>query len=343
FLFALGKNTPVFPYLYRNIPTFNLFQAPTRFSIWAEFSLVVLAGIGIDRLKPPTSKRLYWNRLAVAGCVAISGAAALASYFLKDIKTTFISSIGIAGFWGFGTALLLLFQPDSDQHNKTKIWQYLLIGFLSLDLLVAGMGLNPAVDLDFYSVEKDLGPAKRFIMPENTEYQIKFKQFFKFDTFKPGQEWENIYEHLLPNVAILKRIEMANNFDPIVPARFQIWMDEINKLELETNGEMTFNQVMDLMEIDGISRPAPDGSARVDVTSPGIIDRVMFLSCVRYMDDDYQILDQVFSGEIDLSNEIILKGNPENRDVFCNESRPVKILIVDESPGYLKIETDILD
>jgi len=343
FLFALGKNTPVFPYLYRNIPTFNLFQAPTRFSIWAEFSMVVLAGIGIDRLKPPTGKRLYWNRLAVAGCVAISGAAALASYFLKDIKTTFLSSIGIAGIWGLGTALLLLFQPDSDQNKKTKIWQYLLIGFISLDLLVAGWGLNPAVDLDFYSVERDRGLVKRFIMPENTEYQIKFKQFFKFDTFKPGQEWEKIYEHLLPNVAILRRIEMANNFDPIVPARFQIWMNEINKLELETNGEMIFNQALDLMEIDGISRPEPDGSARVNVTSPGKIDRVMFLNCVRYIDDDYQMLDLIFSDEIDLSNEIILRGNPEHRDVFCNESRPVKIQIVEESPGYLRIETDNLD
>jgi hypothetical protein len=212
-----------------------------------------------------------------------------------------------------------------------------------LDLLVAGWGLNPAVDLDFYSVERDRGLAKRFIMPENTEYQIKFKQFFKFDTFKPGQEWEKIYEHLLPNVAILRRIEMANNFDPIVPARFQIWMNEINKLELGTNGEMTFNQVLDLMEIDGISRPAPDGSARVNVTSPGIIDRVMFLNCVRYIDDDYQMLDLIFSDEIDLSNEIILRSNPEHRDVFCNESRPVKMQIVEESPGYLRIETDNLD
>ncbi|MCJ7734820.1 MAG: YfhO family protein, partial [Anaerolineales bacterium] len=35
FLFALGKNTGIFPFLYRHIPTFDLFQAPTRFSIWA--------------------------------------------------------------------------------------------------------------------------------------------------------------------------------------------------------------------------------------------------------------------------------------------------------------------
>ena len=343
FLLALGKNTPVFPYLYRNIPTFDLFQAPTRFSIWAEFSLVVLAGIGIDRLRPPTGKGLYWNRLAVAGCVAISGAAALASYFLRDIKTTFISSIGLAGLWGIGTALLLLFQPDSDRHKKTKIWQYLLIGFVSLDLLVAGWGLNPSIELDFYGIEQNLRSAKRFIMPEITEYEVKFEQFFKFDTFEPNQEWNTIYEYMLPNSAMLRRIEMVNNFDPIVPARFQVWMDEINKLELINHDELSYNQAMDLMEIGGISISSPDGSAWVKTYQPGKIDKVMFLNCVRYLDDDHQMLDLIFSAEIDLSNEIILEGKPEKLGELCSESKESQIQILDERAGYLKIQADLLD
>ncbi|MCS6911417.1 MAG: hypothetical protein NZM11_12750, partial [Anaerolineales bacterium] len=29
-LLALGRNTPVFPWLYANVPTFDMFQAPTR-------------------------------------------------------------------------------------------------------------------------------------------------------------------------------------------------------------------------------------------------------------------------------------------------------------------------
>jgi hypothetical protein len=343
FLFALGKNTPVFPYLYRKIPTFNLFQAPTRFSIWAEFSLIVLAGIGIDRLRPPTGKGLYWNRLAVAGCVAISGAAALASYFFTDIKTTFISSIGFAGLWGIGTALLLLFQPDIDQQDKTNLWQYLIIGFLCLDLLVAGWGLNPAVKLDFYGVERNLGSSNRFIMPDDAEYEIKFGHFFRFDTFEPDQDWETIYEYLLPNTAMLRRIEMANNFDPIVTARFQIWMDEINKLGLTNYADLSNIQAMDLMDIEGIIRTMPDGSPWVKSYQPGLIDKVMFLICVRYAADDDQMLDLIFSEEIDLSYEIILEGNPESLDELCDESRQNQIQIMEENPGYLKIKTDFID
>ena len=44
FVFALGVNTPIFPFLYRNIPTFNLFQGPVRWHLWTVFGLSVLAG-----------------------------------------------------------------------------------------------------------------------------------------------------------------------------------------------------------------------------------------------------------------------------------------------------------
>ena len=136
---------------------------------------------------------------------------------------------------------------------------------------------------------------------------------------------------------------MANNFDPIVPETFQSWMDEINKLKLKNHGQLPYSQPMDLMEIVGISRSAPDGSVLVKSYQPGIIDKVMFLSCVRYVDDENQMLDLVFSEEIDLTKEIILEGNPENMDELCSESRQSQIHVLDESPGYLKIKTDLLD
>ena len=52
------------------------------------------------------------------------------------------------------------------------------------------------------------------------------------------------------------------------------------------------------------------------------------------------MLDLIFSEEIDFSNEVILEGNPEEMDELCNESRKGQIQIMEERPGYLKIETD---
>ncbi|MCX5880079.1 MAG: hypothetical protein NTY44_13345, partial [Deltaproteobacteria bacterium] len=45
-LLALGKNTPVYPFLFNHVPTFNLFQAPTRWNLLTVFALALLAGMG---------------------------------------------------------------------------------------------------------------------------------------------------------------------------------------------------------------------------------------------------------------------------------------------------------
>jgi hypothetical protein len=102
FLFGLGDNTPVFPFLYLHAPTFALFQAPSRFLIWATFGLVLLAAIGIDRWRCPTGKGLYWFRLATAGAFAVTLGAGLAWINLKDIQRTFIQAtpgrfVGLGG------------------------------------------------------------------------------------------------------------------------------------------------------------------------------------------------------------------------------------------------------
>ncbi len=43
---ALGKNTPLFSFLFRHIPTFDLFQAPARWLAVTTVALAALAGIG---------------------------------------------------------------------------------------------------------------------------------------------------------------------------------------------------------------------------------------------------------------------------------------------------------
>ena len=43
---ALGKNTPVFPFLFRHVPGFNLFQAPARWLAVTTVALAALAALG---------------------------------------------------------------------------------------------------------------------------------------------------------------------------------------------------------------------------------------------------------------------------------------------------------
>jgi len=65
-LLALGKNTPIFPFLFDHIPTFNLFQAPTRLNLLAVFALAL-----------PRSTSVVKDVAVVAGTAALATLAVL--------------------------------------------------------------------------------------------------------------------------------------------------------------------------------------------------------------------------------------------------------------------------
>jgi peptidoglycan/LPS O-acetylase OafA/YrhL len=157
FLLALGYNTPVFPFLYQYIPTFNMFNAPARYLIWPLFGLSLLASIGVSRWRTPAGRGLYWLRLATAGGFAITLGAFLALYFLRDVRPTFIYATALAGVWGLGAGLLTLFMPAAEQQSRRFVWQWLVVIWIGLDLLVAGWNHNPTIEMDFYRNHPDVG------------------------------------------------------------------------------------------------------------------------------------------------------------------------------------------
>ncbi len=112
FLLALGKNTPVFQFLYKNAPTFDLFNAPSRYLIWAGFALPLLAGIGVETWQTPQGRGLYWMRLATAGGFAVTLGAFAGWYFLGGVSPSFIRATALTGVWALGTGLLTLFMPE---------------------------------------------------------------------------------------------------------------------------------------------------------------------------------------------------------------------------------------
>ncbi len=110
-LLGLGDHTPVFPWLYRRIPTFALFQAPTRWLIWGQIALALLAGIGVHAWRRPVGRGLYWTRLGVMGGVAVMLGAGLAWAALGQVSPSFLRATALMGLWGVGAGLLSLIAP----------------------------------------------------------------------------------------------------------------------------------------------------------------------------------------------------------------------------------------
>ena len=201
FLLALGKNTPVFPWLYKNVPTFDMFKSPTRFSIWAVFSLALLAGFGIERWKRPTGRVLYWTRLSVAGAFAVTLGAGISWWLFHDIPDfhiSFVRATALAGFWGVGAGVLSLLAPEKPNIKDRNVapWGFAVIVWVLFDLIVAGSGLNPGVELDFYThvppnereLKSHVGDGRLFLLSED-EYSLTYDRFFVFNSFDSDNDW----------------------------------------------------------------------------------------------------------------------------------------------------------
>jgi len=258
FLLALGKNTPVFLFLYWNIPTFSMFQAPTRFLFWAAVGLPILAAIGVDRWRCPTGKGLYWFHLATAGAFAITLGAGLAMLFFPQINLTFIRATALTGCWGLCCGGLTLLIPLAERKGRLPLWRAGVISIVLIDLLATGWGLIPGVNLGFYSSQgRNNGSSSRpeaigriYIDPQE-EYDLKFRRFFRFKDFRPLEDWSALRGVWLPDLNLLDDIPLMANFDPLVPWRYDRWMKELDRLEPETKmGWLAFSNVDRIEQID---------------------------------------------------------------------------------------------
>lgn len=313
FILALGKNTPIFPWLYHHIPTFNLFQAPTRINIWAVFALSLLAGIGVDHWRRPTGRGLYWTRLATAGAVAVAIGAGLTWFLLNTVKLTFIRATAFAGLWGMGAGALSLLAPQDRQTPELPVWwKWGVVVWVAADLLVAGWGLNPGVEMDFYSEEfKSAEKRERLYVPAQEEYEIKYERFFKFETFQPSFDWEKLRQSSLPNLNMLDDLASVNNFDPLVPGRYQTWMDGL----VETNPEHREN-LLDLMGVGSIGKLINGGNVKYQEL-PQESSLYRWLPCARVADSPQNALKLVMDGGVDLDKWVLIEENPSQAQVSC--------------------------
>lgn len=257
FLLALGNNTPLFEWLYRNVPTFALFQSPTRFTIWMVFSLSLLAALAVDWWKQPAGRALYWSRLAVAGAVAVVVIAALGTLVAGRVgitlPQTFIPATLTMGAVGLAAAWLHLRSPVFGA-APSRSWGWLVGGLVAADVFLAGWGLNPGTNLELYKedasfqaeLREELGNGRLYISGDN-EYKLRYEQFFEFDNFYTAEP-RLIRSSLLPNIFMLDGVLSASNYDPIIPGRYEAFMEKVNNADESRRQELLQAMNVSLVE-----------------------------------------------------------------------------------------------
>ncbi len=350
FLIALGRNTPIFPWLYRYIPTFDMFQAPTRISILAIFALAVLAAVGADSWSRPHGRQLYWLRLGVMAAAAITLGAGLALLLTRnmafDIRPSFIRAAAWLGLWGVCLGWLVLKAPgrrvDTNQQPEWGWWQWAVVIVVGLDLVVAGWGLNPSVDLSVYTepsptaedVQQSLAGGRIFLGGEDEE-TLKFERFLRFDTFMPfddGEDWSNLRASLLPNITILDGTHSANNFDPLIPGRYSAWMDVLEETDLQTQDEM-----LNLMGVTVVESIDPNEAYGVRFDSRLAYPRVRWVGCAIHVEDGQSAMDLVRSSDLDHDSEVVIESEMAAKPHACNSGSDAEIQIQSEAASLTSV------
>jgi hypothetical protein len=375
-ILALGRNTPLFPWLYEHVPTFDMFQAPARFTLWLEFGLSLLAGVGVHLWRRPEGRGLYWTRLATAGSFAISLGAGLTWILMGNVRPTFIRATALAGLWAIGTGGLSLLAPQKGiapggsrrgGNSRTTWWSIAVVTLVSADLLVAGWGLNPGADKGLYTqpstnaaLVEHLSPGGRLYLPPEDEQIIKYEQFFRFDTFTSQPDIENLRAALLPNINILDGISSANNFDPLIPGRYDRWMAELGArfpeiwdAEAVDEEKLPVNSVLNLMGVGVVEEMETERAngvtftpveQRLKAAGTGQDGKIFYwFNCMRPARDSGEALDLVFNSQFDLGKVLILEnsGDPVSVQGEC-PSRPSQatVEVLSDSPNHYILRVD---
>jgi hypothetical protein len=347
FLFALGKNTPIYPWLYHNIPTFDMFQSPTRFSILMVFSLALLAAIGVEGWRRPENRALYWSRLGTAGAFAVTLGSGLGWFLLQDssvgFKPTFVPAVATAGFWGLSVGILSLTAPERGTVTKysNSSWEWGVISLVSLDLLIAGWSLNPGIDLEFYSsppeitasIKQMTGNGRLLLIPED-EYTLKFESFFTFESFEIDGDWLDLRASLLPNLNILAGIPSVNNYDPLVPGNYARWMRAIEDIHILMR--------QDLLNLMGVSVLEWESG----ITQHGVrfvpregAMRLRWVPCAYNVSDGAEALEAIISHRVNLRAEVVIENQvqPTGKACYVPETTPK---IISENPNRIVIQVE---
>lgn len=226
FVLAVGQHAPIFPFLYRSVPTFDLFQAPVRWHLWTVFALAVVAGIGVGAWgRGVRVKR--WSRLMTTACIGIVVLASIALPVLggegNQGMQILLAALVMTATFAALAGLLTLRQPEAETPRHAR-WSALVLLVIALDLVIAGWGLNPTVTGSFYErgSTTDEGRAYWFASAENT---VAFETYFTFDDYRiAGEQWQPLRTTHLPNLNLIDRRPLLNNFDPLRVGAFDRYL-----------------------------------------------------------------------------------------------------------------------
>ena len=360
-VFSLGNNTPIYPWLYRYIPSFDMFNAPARYMIWFVFSLSLLAGTVFDHWKKPQNKTLYWVRLGTAGGFAIGIGALFMLLGGDSIKPTFIRATFEISVLVTLTGILYLLnpiqKPENDIEKSGHIWKWIAVCFLVCDLFYMNLNHTPVQNISTINTFMESGEFHDEIiyLPENTDYQFRYNTTLNFDDYQQTISAKQLANSNLANVNIFSRTTSLNNFEPMKLASYDNFITALNEKPSDQQKEIlsaygiTQYGVQDKNNKAIINYENLNAADRIQVFAQGIhvnsietmISEMPDMPCVYIIDTSSQIeqnkASECLPVKADISN-LVWKDNKISFTINTPVDSWVLISDTYDAGWYLKID-----
>ena len=328
FIFALGKNTPVFVFLYKYVPSFDMFNSPARFLIWVHMSLCLLAAIGSSSWDTPSGKGLYWLRLGTAGSASVVITSVVMVRLMPSLGQHFFRATTIFGILAFLAGALTLIKGYFERNRFGLYWRIGVLLIVMADLTIAGIGLNPTLPAGEYAKGTTRNPyggkeGRVFLDPES-EYALKYQKYLRFNDYRPLGPNQEVLVGIIPNTNILNRTNYVNNFDPLLVAPFSSLMELFPVM-----GEQEKDNWLRLMNVERSGNLDLTQASGVKFTEIEGNSRLWWFPCSAAVTSNEEALDrsrellQEWDGSTQLET-VVIEGIEAEK---CQDSRPSVALV----------------
>jgi hypothetical protein len=169
-------------------------------------------------------------------------------------------------------------------------------------------------------------------LPEEDEERLKFERFFRFDTYKSGEDWTGLRASLLPNINLLDEVASANNFDPLVPGRYAEWI-----AQLEDANPPLLARMLNHMAVKGVEKSDAAQPYGVRFEARTAFDRIRWVPCGVNTLDPQDALEKVISQDHDPINTVHLEGLTGSPTPECSEVKRAEVQVVTEDPNRISV------
>lgn len=322
-MLALGWHTPIYLWVFDTIPGFALFRAPARLLIWYTVALAVLAGIGAQFFEATPANRRNWRRLLTA-CIALTVTGFGAGSLISGRSLTFLTATQTAGILLILSIALLLIRPKkgSARFIGESLWQWLIMIFVGIDLLLAALPLIQTVPPDVF--RQPMATAQflqtqpeqyRYFVDRRFTYNTVFHQYFQFNAFGPAEvaHWQGLKESLVSNFGVYAGLPATNNNDPLVVGRWQQLTRWLEHATVDRQARLlSIMNVAYFIGNTGHNWPVLYNSEALTIQRvPGVLPRAYFVSQVYVAQDIGQLFERLTAPDFDPQREIVIIPDEE--------------------------------